>query len=95
MFNDISFNHGLNEPHNMTSINVSMVFHGREIADAVREASLMIEAAGLLHLANAIARRDNVFIGSDGASVQPRDRPRQEPAPTQRQPTGKRNIDLG
>ena len=84
-----------------SNINVSMVFHGDDIAIALQEASLMTEHAGILHLADAIARRDG--IGSHSPILRRRPTLIREqipepaptpPAPTQRQPTGKRNINL-
>ena len=77
----------------IVSINVSMVFSGHEIALAIQEAATMEEAVGLFHIASAVARRDNVFISDSvtpGAVVS-----EPTPAPAQRQPTGKRNMDLG
>ena len=105
MIEDVNFEHEtfIREDHRgvpqsisagRVTVTVSMVFHGQEIANALHEAAAMPEAVGLLHLASAVARRHNVFIGLDdnGAAVS---EPAPAPAPTQRQPTGKRNMDLG
>ena len=72
-----------------TTVSVSMVFHGDEIIDALSHAQLnnLGEHEALLLLADAIARRDG--IGSHSRTPEP------TPAPAQRQPTGKRNMDLG
>ncbi len=70
-----------------TTVNVSMVFHGEELVGALSHAQLnnMGEYEALLLLADAVARRDG--IGSHS-------RPEPTPEPTQRQPTGKRVINL-
>ena len=72
-----------------TTVNVSMVFHGDEIVEALANVQInnMGEHEGLLFIADAIARRDG--IGSHSRTPEP------IPAPAQRQPTGKRNMDLG
>ena len=72
-----------------TTVNVSMVFHGDAIVEALAHVQVnnMGEHEGLLFIADAVARRDG--IGSHFHTPEP------TPAPAQRQPTGKRNIDLG
>ena len=69
------------------TVSVSMVFYGDEVVEALSHAQLnnMGEYEALLLLADAVARRDG--IGSHS-------RPEPTPEPTQRQPTGKRVINL-